>query len=143
MKWQSFSISNVYKVHLIKPYIKWSFRLAERLRTKFPDATDTELEDLVGRRSDFASKCCSINSPPLYCDSEVRTFDPSVITAKYLKDLCAQIYSFLSCYWNAITWQSFPGAVITVLSLQWKKNDCFHVMLIWMQTEVVAKFTKF
>lgn len=52
-------------------FTEYKKKLAERLRTKLPDAMDTELEDLVGKRSDFASKCCSINSPPLYCDSEI------------------------------------------------------------------------
>ncbi|XP_019576534.2 vitamin D-binding protein [Rhinolophus sinicus] len=52
-------------------FTEYKKKLAERLRTKLPDATDTELEELVGRRSEFASKCCSINSPPLYCDSEI------------------------------------------------------------------------
>ncbi|XP_012515288.1 PREDICTED: vitamin D-binding protein [Propithecus coquereli] len=46
-------------------------QLAERLRAKLPDATPAELDDLVDKRSDFASKCCSINSPPLYCDSQI------------------------------------------------------------------------
>ncbi|KAM6220917.1 vitamin D-binding protein [Rhynchocyon petersi] len=51
-------------------FIEYKKKLEERLRTKFPDANPTDLKTLVDRRSDFASKCCSINSPPLYCDSE-------------------------------------------------------------------------
>ncbi|XP_046511550.1 vitamin D-binding protein [Equus quagga] len=52
-------------------FTEYKKKLAERLRAKLPDAADTKLEELVGKRSDFASKCCSINSPPLYCDSEI------------------------------------------------------------------------
>uniref|UniRef100_A0A8D1C028 Vitamin D-binding protein n=1 Tax=Sus scrofa TaxID=9823 RepID=A0A8D1C028_PIG len=52
-------------------FTEYKKKLAERLRGKWPDATETELEELVKKRSDFASKCCSINSPPLYCDSEI------------------------------------------------------------------------
>ncbi|KAL2780396.1 vitamin D-binding protein isoform 1 precursor, partial [Daubentonia madagascariensis] len=52
-------------------FTEYKKKLAERLREKLPDATPSELEDLVEKRSDFASKCCSINSPPLYCDSQI------------------------------------------------------------------------
>ncbi|KAM5271750.1 vitamin D-binding protein [Ctenodactylus gundi] len=52
-------------------FIEYKKKLAERLRAKMPDATPTELEVLVDKRSDFASKCCSINSPPLYCDLQI------------------------------------------------------------------------
>uniref|UniRef100_A0A8C8ZIE6 Vitamin D-binding protein n=1 Tax=Prolemur simus TaxID=1328070 RepID=A0A8C8ZIE6_PROSS len=52
-------------------FTEYKKKLAERLRAKLPDATPTELGDLVDKRSDFASKCCSINSPPLYCDSQI------------------------------------------------------------------------
>ncbi|EDL05339.1 mCG12452, isoform CRA_a [Mus musculus] len=47
------------------------FRLAERLRTKTPNTSPAELKDMVEKHSDFASKCCSINSPPLYCSSQI------------------------------------------------------------------------
>ncbi|KAG8515193.1 Vitamin D-binding protein, partial [Galemys pyrenaicus] len=50
-------------------FTEYKKKLAERLREKLLDASDTELEELVNKRSDFATKCCSINSPPLYCDS--------------------------------------------------------------------------
>uniref|UniRef100_A0A2K6F7Z2 Vitamin D-binding protein n=1 Tax=Propithecus coquereli TaxID=379532 RepID=A0A2K6F7Z2_PROCO len=52
-------------------FTEYKKKLAERLRAKLPDATPAELDDLVDKRSDFASKCCSINSPPLYCDSQI------------------------------------------------------------------------
>ncbi|XP_016043845.1 vitamin D-binding protein [Erinaceus europaeus] len=57
-----------YSEHTFTEYKK---KLAGRLRTKLPDATDAQLEELIEKRSDFASKCCSINSPPLYCNSEI------------------------------------------------------------------------
>uniref|UniRef100_A0A8D0VNS8 Vitamin D-binding protein n=1 Tax=Sus scrofa TaxID=9823 RepID=A0A8D0VNS8_PIG len=62
-------------------FTEYKKKLAERLRGKWPDATETELEELVKKRSDFASKCCSINSPPLYCDSEVRRWNHLLINA--------------------------------------------------------------
>ncbi|XP_023562553.1 vitamin D-binding protein [Octodon degus] len=46
-------------------------KLVERLRTKRPEATSTELADLMTEHSDFASKCCSINSPPRYCATQI------------------------------------------------------------------------
>ncbi|ELW70461.1 Vitamin D-binding protein [Tupaia chinensis] len=52
-------------------FTEYKKKLAERLAAKQPDATPSQLAKLVEERSDFASKCCSINSPPLYCDSEV------------------------------------------------------------------------
>ncbi|XP_036919338.1 vitamin D-binding protein [Sturnira hondurensis] len=52
-------------------FTEYKKKLTERLRAQLPDATAAELEELVDRRSDFASKCCSINSPPLYCDSAI------------------------------------------------------------------------
>ncbi|KAM9237379.1 vitamin D-binding protein [Dugong dugon] len=52
-------------------FTEYKKKLAERLRAKLPDGTPTDLAELVDKRSDFASKCCSINSPPLYCDSEI------------------------------------------------------------------------
>ncbi|XP_005392827.1 PREDICTED: vitamin D-binding protein [Chinchilla lanigera] len=52
-------------------FTEYKKKLAARLRTKLPDATPTELAGLVDERSDFASKCCSINSPPRYCDAQI------------------------------------------------------------------------
>ncbi|KAM7154859.1 vitamin D-binding protein isoform 1-T1 [Molossus nigricans] len=52
-------------------FTEYKKKLAERLRAALPDAPESELEELVDKRSDFASKCCSVNSPPLYCDSEI------------------------------------------------------------------------
>ncbi|XP_037685873.1 vitamin D-binding protein [Choloepus didactylus] len=52
-------------------FTEYKKKLAERLRAKLSDATSTDLTELVDKFSDFASKCCSINSPPLYCDSEI------------------------------------------------------------------------
>ncbi|XP_055967258.1 vitamin D-binding protein [Sorex fumeus] len=52
-------------------FTEYKKKLAGRLRAKLPDVSDSELEELVDKRSDFASKCCSMNSPPLYCDSQI------------------------------------------------------------------------
>ncbi|XP_039107719.1 vitamin D-binding protein [Hyaena hyaena] len=52
-------------------FTEYKKKLAERLRAKLPEASDLELQGLIDKRSDFASKCCSINSPPLYCDLEI------------------------------------------------------------------------
>lgn len=52
-------------------FTEYKKKLTERLRAKLPDVTDSELEELVDKHSDFASKCCSMNSPPLYCNSEI------------------------------------------------------------------------
>lgn len=52
-------------------FTEYKKKLAERLRKKMPEAPVSELNGLVDKHSDFASKCCSINSPPLYCDSQI------------------------------------------------------------------------
>ncbi|CAO2639420.1 Vitamin D-binding protein [Lemmus lemmus] len=52
-------------------FTEYKKKLAERLRTKAPNASPEELKDMVDKRSDFASKCCFTNSPPLYCSSQV------------------------------------------------------------------------
>ena len=52
-------------------FTEYKKKLAERLRTKTPNTSPAELKDMVEKHSDFASKCCSINSPPLYCSSQI------------------------------------------------------------------------
>uniref|UniRef100_A0A8C6WBM9 Vitamin D-binding protein n=1 Tax=Nannospalax galili TaxID=1026970 RepID=A0A8C6WBM9_NANGA len=52
-------------------FTEYKKKLAERLKTKMSDSSPLELAGLVDKYSDFASKCCSINSPPLYCDTQV------------------------------------------------------------------------
>ncbi|KAL1789837.1 vitamin D-binding protein [Sigmodon hispidus] len=52
-------------------FTEYKKKLTERLRTKTPNASPLEIEDMVDKLSDFASKCCSINSPPLYCSSQI------------------------------------------------------------------------
>lgn len=122
LKWLLFCIRNLYKINTCSKtlHLNGFFRLAEQLRAKLPDATPTELAELVNKRSKFASNCCFTNSPPLYCDSEVGKCNPLPNTAESFKNICTQIYSFLSCYWDVIMWQAFPGVIITWLSLQWK-----------------------
>ncbi|XP_029333651.1 vitamin D-binding protein [Mus caroli] len=52
-------------------FTEYKKKLAERLRIKTPNTSPAELKDMVEKHSDFASKCCSINSPPLYCSSQI------------------------------------------------------------------------
>lgn len=52
-------------------FTEYKKKLEERLRAKMPNATPVELTGVVDKLSDFASKCCSINSPPLYCGSQI------------------------------------------------------------------------
>ncbi|XP_058153247.1 vitamin D-binding protein [Dasypus novemcinctus] len=52
-------------------FTEYKKKLAERLRAKLPEVTSTDLGELVNKFSDFASKCCFINSPPIYCSSEI------------------------------------------------------------------------
>uniref|UniRef100_A0A5F9D2H8 Vitamin D-binding protein n=1 Tax=Oryctolagus cuniculus TaxID=9986 RepID=A0A5F9D2H8_RABIT len=52
-------------------FTEYKKKLSQQLRAKLPEATSAELAELVEKHSDFASKCCSINSPPNYCDSEI------------------------------------------------------------------------
>uniref|UniRef100_A0A2K6SHY5 Vitamin D-binding protein n=1 Tax=Saimiri boliviensis boliviensis TaxID=39432 RepID=A0A2K6SHY5_SAIBB len=63
-------------------FTEYKKKLSERLRAKLPDVTPKELAGLVDKRSDFASHCCSVNSPPLYCDSEVGECNPLLNTAE-------------------------------------------------------------
>ncbi|KFO22798.1 Vitamin D-binding protein [Fukomys damarensis] len=55
-------------------FTEYKKKLSERLRTKLPDATPTELASLVDKHSNLASKCCSINSPPRYCDAQENNY---------------------------------------------------------------------
>nr|XP_004665362.1 vitamin D-binding protein [Jaculus jaculus] len=52
-------------------FTEYKKKLRERLKKKMPGATSAELAGLVEKQADFASKCCSMNSPPLYCDSQI------------------------------------------------------------------------
>ncbi|XP_051026433.1 vitamin D-binding protein [Acomys russatus] len=52
-------------------FTEYKKKLTERLKTKMPNASPAEVQDVVDKHSDFASKCCSINSPPLYCSSQI------------------------------------------------------------------------
>lgn len=52
-------------------FTEYKKKLAERLKIKMPNASPAEVKDMVDKHSDFASKCCSINSPPLYCNLQI------------------------------------------------------------------------
>ena len=68
------------------------FQTSRATKSTIARRSAVELQGLIDKRSDFASKCCSINSPPLYCDSEVRKFNPLFRTAQYFKNFYTQIY---------------------------------------------------
>ncbi|NXF97959.1 VTDB protein, partial [Eubucco bourcierii] len=53
------------------PFLDFKKRLQESLRQALPAASAELLGQLVEQRADFASTCCSHNSPPLYCSSKV------------------------------------------------------------------------
>ncbi|NXX93443.1 VTDB protein, partial [Centropus bengalensis] len=52
-------------------FLDFKKRLRESLVQTMPEASPELLEQLVEQRADFASSCCSPNSPPLYCASKV------------------------------------------------------------------------
>ncbi|NXH20576.1 VTDB protein, partial [Bucco capensis] len=52
-------------------FLDFKKRLRESLMQTMPEASAELLGQLVEQRADFASTCCSPNSPPLYCSSKV------------------------------------------------------------------------
>ncbi|XP_074677571.1 vitamin D-binding protein [Strix aluco] len=52
-------------------FLDFKKRLRESLTQMMPEAGPELLGQLVEQRADFASTCCSHNSPPLYCASKV------------------------------------------------------------------------
>ncbi|NXI45497.1 VTDB protein, partial [Galbula dea] len=52
-------------------FLDFKKRLRENLTQTMPEASAELLGQLVEQRADFASTCCSSNSPPLYCSSKV------------------------------------------------------------------------
>ncbi|NXO00537.1 VTDB protein, partial [Rhinopomastus cyanomelas] len=52
-------------------FLDFKKRLQDRLAQTMPLATPELLGRLVEERADFASTCCSPNSPPLYCSTKV------------------------------------------------------------------------
>ncbi|XP_074084533.1 vitamin D-binding protein isoform X2 [Macrotis lagotis] len=53
-----------YSQHTFTEYKKW---LTEQFKTKFPKTNSKTIKEMVENQADFASKCCLMNSPPLYC----------------------------------------------------------------------------
>ncbi|NXG69385.1 VTDB protein, partial [Baryphthengus martii] len=53
-------------------FLDFKKRLRESLTQVMPEASAELLGRLVEQRADFASTCCSPNSPPLYCSSKVK-----------------------------------------------------------------------
>ncbi|XP_075399677.1 vitamin D-binding protein [Tenrec ecaudatus] len=52
-------------------FTEYKKKLTERLRAKMPDTSAADLAQVVDKHSEFASKCCFINSPPLHCEAEI------------------------------------------------------------------------
>uniref|UniRef100_A0A8C0H400 Vitamin D-binding protein n=1 Tax=Chelonoidis abingdonii TaxID=106734 RepID=A0A8C0H400_CHEAB len=48
-------------------FLEFKQKLKESFIKTMPDATPASLTELVERRADFASTCCIMNAPPLYC----------------------------------------------------------------------------
>ncbi|XP_027710261.1 vitamin D-binding protein [Vombatus ursinus] len=57
-----------YSQHTFTEYKK---RLTEHFKTTFPEANSESITEMVENRADFASKCCLMNSPPLYCGTQI------------------------------------------------------------------------
>ncbi|XP_072480505.1 vitamin D-binding protein [Notamacropus eugenii] len=57
-----------YSQHTFTEYKK---RLTEQFKNKFPEAKSENIKEMVENRADFASKCCLMNSPPLYCGTQI------------------------------------------------------------------------
>ncbi|XP_043827675.1 vitamin D-binding protein [Dromiciops gliroides] len=57
-----------YSQHTFTEYKK---RLTENFKIKFPKANSQSIKEMVENRADFASKCCLMNSPPLYCGTQI------------------------------------------------------------------------
>uniref|UniRef100_A0A8C0GVX3 Vitamin D-binding protein n=1 Tax=Chelonoidis abingdonii TaxID=106734 RepID=A0A8C0GVX3_CHEAB len=53
-------------------FLEFKQKLKESFIKTMPDATPASLTELVERRADFASTCCIMNAPPLYCGLKVK-----------------------------------------------------------------------
>ncbi|KAM8970585.1 vitamin D-binding protein [Sarcophilus harrisii] len=54
-------------------FTEYKKRLTEHFKTKFPETNSKIIKEMVENRTDFASKCCLMNSPPLYCNTQIDT----------------------------------------------------------------------
>uniref|UniRef100_A0A8C4W0C1 Vitamin D-binding protein n=1 Tax=Gopherus evgoodei TaxID=1825980 RepID=A0A8C4W0C1_9SAUR len=53
-------------------FLEFKQKLKESFSKTMPDATPAFLTELVERRADFASTCCIMNAPPVYCGLKVK-----------------------------------------------------------------------
>ncbi|XP_007495721.2 vitamin D-binding protein [Monodelphis domestica] len=70
-------------------FTEFKKRLTQHFKTNFPKANSKNIKDMVENRTDFAFKCCQMNSPPLYCgpriDAETKNFcshDSCLLTSR-------------------------------------------------------------
>ncbi|CAM2112614.1 unnamed protein product [Caretta caretta] len=54
-------------------FLEFKQRLKESFSKTMPDATPASLAELVEQRANFASTCCIMNAPPLYCGVKINT----------------------------------------------------------------------
>ncbi|XP_039396726.1 vitamin D-binding protein isoform X1 [Mauremys reevesii] len=52
-------------------FLEFKQKLKESFSKTMPDATPASLTELVERRADFASTCCIMNAPPVYCGLKI------------------------------------------------------------------------
>uniref|UniRef100_A0A8C3XVY8 Vitamin D-binding protein n=1 Tax=Chelydra serpentina TaxID=8475 RepID=A0A8C3XVY8_CHESE len=54
-------------------FLEFKQRLKESFSKTMPDATPASLTELVEQRANFASTCCIMNAPPMYCGVKINT----------------------------------------------------------------------
>nr|XP_056711904.1 vitamin D-binding protein-like [Euleptes europaea] len=54
-------------------FLEFKKKLRETYRKALPEATEEVLSGLVEQRSTFASTCCLMNAPPIYCGLQIKT----------------------------------------------------------------------
>ncbi|XP_048338678.1 vitamin D-binding protein [Sphaerodactylus townsendi] len=54
-------------------FLEFKKKLRETYQKSLPEATEEVLSNLVEQRSKFASTCCLLNTPPVYCGLQVKS----------------------------------------------------------------------
>ncbi|XP_060103163.1 vitamin D-binding protein [Heteronotia binoei] len=55
------------------PFLEFKKKLRETYSEAFPETTEEILSGLVEQRASFASTCCLVNAPPIYCGLKVKS----------------------------------------------------------------------
>ncbi|KAL8206617.1 UNVERIFIED_CONTAM: hypothetical protein K2H54_016033 [Gekko kuhli] len=55
------------------PFLEFKTKLRETYSKSLPEATEEVLSGLVEERASFASTCCLLNAPPVYCVLKIKT----------------------------------------------------------------------